>query len=81
MNSTVSFKYVFNMTFFAAGENYVLSVTNVPAGTTVEWRSLDESIATVDANGHVKAVGPGTTRVIATVGNLSAECWVRCRFE
>ena len=70
-----------DMTFFAAGENYVLSVTNVPAGTPVEWRSLDENIATVDANGHVKAVGPGTTRVIATVGNLTAECWVRCRFE
>ena len=70
-----------DMTFFAAGENYVLSVTNLPAGTPVEWRSLDESIATVDSNGHVTAVGPGTTRVIATVGELSAECWVRCRFE
>ena len=59
----------------------MLSVTNVPAGTPVEWKSLDESICTVDAGGHVTAVGPGTTRVIATVGNLSAECWVRCRFE
>ena len=70
-----------DMTFFAAGENYVLSVTNLPAGTTVQWRSLDESIATVDAGGHVTAVAPGTTRVIATVGDLSAECWVRCRVE
>ena len=70
-----------DMTFKAAGENFVLSVTNVPAGTPVEWKSLDESICTVDAGGHVTAVGPGTTRVIATVGNLSAECWVRCRFE
>lgn len=70
-----------DMTFFAAGENYVLSVTNIPAGTPVEWKSLDESICTVDANGHVVAVGEGTTRVIATVGELSAECWVRCKFK
>ena len=70
-----------DMTFFAAGENYVLSVTNIPAGTPVEWKSLDESICTVDAGGHVVAVGAGTTRVVATVGELSAECWVRCRFE
>jgi uncharacterized protein YjdB len=70
-----------DMTFFAAGENYVLSVTNVPAGTPVSWRSLDESICTVDAGGHVVAVGPGTTRVIATVGELTADCWVRCNFK
>ncbi len=70
-----------DMTFFAAGENYVLSVTNVPVGTLVQWRSLDESIATVDAGGHVVAVGPGTTRVFASVGDLEAYCWVRCKFE
>ena len=70
-----------DMTFFAAGENYVLTVKNIPAGTPVEWRSLDESVATVDAGGHVVAVGNGTTRVFATVGNLETFCWVRCRFE
>ncbi len=70
-----------DMTFFAAGENYALSVTNLPAGTAVEWKSLDEAVCTVNANGHVTAVGVGTTRVIASVGELSADCWVRCRFE
>lgn len=70
-----------DMTFFAPGENYVLSVTNVPAGTAVSWRSLDESVCTVDEKGHVVAVGEGTTRVFATVGELEAFCWVRCRFE
>ena len=70
-----------DMTFFAAGENYVLSVTNLPVGTPVEWKSLDENICTVDAGGHVVAVGPGTTQVIATVGSLKAGCWVRCKFE
>ena len=70
-----------DMTFKAPGENYVLSVTNLPAGTEVSWRSLDESICTVDEKGHVVAVGAGTTRVIASYGSLTAECWVRCRFE
>ena len=70
-----------DMTFKAPGENYVLSVTNLPAGTEVSWRSLDETICTVDAKGHVVAVGPGTTRVVASYGSLTAECWVRCRFE
>ena len=70
-----------DMTFFAVGENYVLSVINVPAGTPVTWESLDESICTVDAGGHVVAVGPGTTRVFATVGDLETYCWVRCKLE
>ena len=70
-----------DMTFKAPGENYVLSVTNLPAGTAVSWRSLDESICTVDEKGHVVAIGAGTTRVVASYGSLTAECWVRCRFE
>ncbi|MBQ1410676.1 MAG: Ig-like domain-containing protein [Oscillospiraceae bacterium] len=69
-----------DMSFFTEGESYTLSVTNIPAGTPVEWRSLDESVATVDEGGRVVAVGQGTTRIIATVGDLSAECWVRCPF-
>ena len=70
-----------DMSFFNAGEGFVLSVTNVPAGTPVSWSSNDESVATVDQGGHVKAVGPGTTKVVAQVGDLTAECWVRCKFE
>ena len=74
-----------DMTFKAPGENYLLSVTNVPAGTPVEWESKDESIATVDENGRVVAVGLGTTRVYATVHSsgrtLETFCWVRCVFE
>ena len=70
-----------DFSFFAPGESFLLSVTNVPAGTPVEWRSLDESVATVDESGRVVAVGKGTTRVIATVGNLTAEAWVRCPFK
>ena len=70
-----------DMTFFNPTEYYNLAVTNVPIGTPVTWKSLDETIATVDASGRVVAVGKGTTRVIATIGDLSTECWVRCNFK
>lgn len=70
-----------DMSFFAAGENYVLSVTNIPGNVPVEWTSQDESVCTVDQKGHVVAVGGGTTKVVATVGELSASCIVRCKFE
>ena len=70
-----------DISFFAPGENYMLSITNIPLGTQVQWKSLDENVCTVDAGGHVVAVGQGTTRVVATVDNLTVECIVRCPFE
>lgn len=70
-----------DMTFFNPNEHYDLAVTNVPIGTKVGWKSLDESVAVVDDTGRVVAVGEGTTRVVATIGDLSAECWVRCHFQ
>lgn len=54
-----------------------LSATIAPANTTervVTWTSADSSIATVDANGKVTAVAYGTTKITATVGNVSAIC-------
>ena len=51
------------------GENITLSATVQPEGATnkaVTWTSKDESIATVDANGIVTAVGLGNTLVTAT---------------
>jgi len=41
----------------------------------VEWRSQDERIAVVEGD-RVRAVGPGTTRVIATTAAGTAECTV-----
>jgi len=70
-----------DMTFFNEGESFTLSVTNIPAGTPVEWESTDESVATVDAGGRVVAVGNGTAQIYATVGKLKTYCWVRCRFD
>ncbi len=70
-----------DITFFEAGESTVLLLDNLPEGAQVEWASQDESIATVDSDGHVTAVGKGTTNVTATVDGVSATCIVRCNFR
>lgn len=39
--------------------------------TEIEWTSLDEKIATVDATGHVYALSVGTTKVVARSPKLN----------
>ncbi|MDE6264350.1 MAG: leucine-rich repeat protein [Paramuribaculum sp.] len=57
------------------GETIQLSVT--PAEQAVTWASSDEAVATVDANGLVKAIKPGTATITATTSNnLTATCEV-----
>lgn len=62
------------------GETAALLVMNLPEGAEVLWRSADSSIATVDADGTVTAVGSGTTTVTAEVNGNTAETTVRCSF-
>ena len=56
------------------GETKKIAVSYDPMDTTddktVIWRSEDELIATVEG-GVIKAIKPGTTKVIATVGTLT----------
>lgn len=40
-------------------------------GRTTAWSSSNPAVATVDGNGLVTAIAPGTSTVSATVGNLS----------
>ncbi|MDR0832957.1 MAG: Ig-like domain-containing protein [Candidatus Symbiothrix sp.] len=66
------------------GKTFDLSacVTLAPADTwdkTVTYRSLDESIATVDANGIVTTVAEGSTEITITTAdgsNISRNCYV-----
>ncbi|HEX7049318.1 MAG TPA: Ig-like domain-containing protein [Longimicrobiales bacterium] len=45
----------------------------------VTWTSLDETIATVDANGNVLAVAPGNARIVAAIGTLADTATVLVR--
>ncbi len=69
-----------DISFFGVGESYRLRVSNVPEGAEILWSSEDYGVASVDGNGRVRAVGPGTIRVRARVGDVVLSCWVRCHF-
>lgn len=52
-----------------------------PTNPKITWKSSDQTIATVNAQGTVKAVKAGEATITATTveGNFSAECKVTCR--
>lgn len=53
------------------GQTYTLTATVSPSNADnndILWTSEDKSIATVDANGTVTAVGAGSTRITASAG-------------
>ena len=60
------------------GDSTTLYATLTPEGAagTVSWKSSDEKVATVDSNGTVTAVAPGTATITATVNGQSATCKV-----
>lgn len=63
----------------AIGQSMQVEVTVVDEGGTpidaaeLEWSSSDEAVATVDAEGVIEAVGPGSAVITASAGELSAE--------
>ena len=63
------------------GESETLKVTINPEDTsedkTVTWTSSDPTVATVDENGKVTAVGAGNTVITAQVGTFTKECAVK----
>ena len=63
------------------GETMTLKATIEPANATnlnVEWRSNDSSVASVDQNGKVTALGAGSARITVTTkdGGKTAACTV-----
>lgn len=70
-----------NVTIYTNKEpnQVVLTATVTPedaANKTINWTSEDESVATVDENGLVKAVADGKAVITATVDNVTAKCVV-----
>lgn len=62
------------------GETGNLSVSVLPAANTddltVTYRSASEAVATVDANGKVTGVAPGTAVITVTAGDYTDTCTV-----
>ena len=61
------------------GETEKLTATVLPEDVTdktVTWSTSDASIATVDAEGNVKAIAVGEATITATCGDKSATCKV-----
>ena len=60
------------------GESLQLSYYVIPAGATqqeqVSWSSSDPTVATVDNQGHVNAIGAGTTDIKVSLEGFSASC-------
>lgn len=70
-----------DFTLFSAGSSHTLKATVQPSGQKVTFTSGNEKVATVDQNGKVSAVAPGTAKITVTAGDLTATCIVRCRWE
>ena len=56
--------------------NVIINPEDTTDDKTVTWSSTDTTIATVDQNGKVTAVAPGTATIKATVAGKTAECIV-----
>jgi serine/threonine protein kinase/uncharacterized protein YjdB len=50
------------------GQDATLNLAGVAAGAAT-WSSSDATVATVDASGHVRAVGPGSALIIAAAAD------------
>lgn len=63
-----------------AGETLTLTATVAPSGWVgqVIWTTSDGNVATVDSNGLVTYVNPGTCTITASAGGVTAACEVTC---
>lgn len=67
-----------DFTLFKAGETYTLKAEVTGIEEALVWTSSDENVATVDENGVVTAVAPGTATITVAAGDMTVDCIVRC---
>ena len=67
-----------DLTFGTIGQEATIKLTCDLKRTEVTWTSEDASIATVTADGVIKRVGTGTTKIIGQYGEQKVEIIVRC---
>lgn len=61
----------------AVSETATIGATTTPTeNATVTWRSSDSRIVSVDSEGNVKGVSPGTATITVSHGDISATCTV-----
>lgn len=70
-----------NLLTLEKGSFAILTATVSPDDAmdkNVQWSSENSSVATVDQEGKVTAVGEGKTKITASAGGLSASCTIVC---
>ena len=74
-----------DVTLFTVGEQVALKVETSDSSSidtsSLTWISKNESVATVDSTGLVKAAGSGTTTVYTTVGGETVSCIIRVSLQ
>lgn len=68
------------LSFTEYGQQETLT-TESTAETDIKWSSDNEKIATVDENGVVTAIGKGTCKITASVGDAKASCTVTVDYD
>lgn len=60
------------------GDKLALKATVLPADADAKviWKSLNESVASVDANGNVEALAAGKATIVAEAGGKIAQCMI-----
>lgn len=73
-----------DITFFAPGEQFAFTVSNIDENTAVTYESSRPNVASVSENGVVTAMGIGEATVTATVmldEPVKLSCIVRCNLS
>jgi hypothetical protein len=62
-----------SISFSSAGEKFVVTYSLQPKDAEIQWRTDDETVATVDENGVITAVGHGKCTIYARIGTMTSE--------